>query len=127
MGTPTPLGTKLIRVKSDLFKKTSTPLGNSERVSKRTPKPNRRYVNDETVISSWNEKEDSSEQQSDVEEDVDEESDRTKNRTKTAAPKSVGSAANKEVDKLAPTKRKIRYDERPAPRQHKKVRETVFL
>lgn len=132
IGTPAPPGTKLIRVKSDLFRKTSTPLANSERVSKRTPKPNRRYVNDETVNSStWNEKEVSSEPSDDDGDDADGDEDRLrkspqteptrKNRNRIAVPKSVGSAMNKESDKLALTKRKIQYDERPGPKQHKKV------
>lgn len=127
IGTPAPPGMKLIRVKSDLFKKTSTPVANSERVSKRTPKPNRRYVNDETVNSStWNEKEVSSDQPSEVEdEDRLRKSPQTeptrKNRNRITVPKTVSGAVNKEVDKLALTKRKIVYDERPGPKQHKKV------
>lgn len=102
IGTPAPPGTKLIRVKSDLFRKTSTPIANnSERVSKRTPKPNRRYVNDETVNSStW--KDDSPAQQSDADEGED----------KVPGPKSR--TINKSL------KRKI-VDEKPGPRHTKKV------
>lgn len=122
IGTPAASGTKLIRVKSDLFKKTSTPLNNSERVSKRTPKPNRRYVNDETIISSsWNEKEITSEEVEESEEDRKSPPAEPirKNRVKIG-PKSVINAA-KEKDRLAASKRKILYDEKPGPKQHKKV------
>lgn len=132
IGAPAPPGMKLIRVKSDLFKKTSTPLGNSERSSKRTPKPNRRYMNEETVnTSTWNEKEVSSDQQSEDEDRL-RKSPQTeptrKNRNRIAVvPKTVGGTVNKEVDTLALTKRKIVYDERPGPKQHKKVSITETL
>lgn len=128
IGTPAPPGTKLTRVKNEIFKKTSTPVGNNERLSKRTPKPNRRYVNEETVnTSTWNEKETSSNPTSDEEEEEDrpQRSPQTeptrKSRSRIAAPKTVGGTVNKEVDRLAIKKRKIANDERPAPRQHKKV------
>lgn len=124
IGTPAPPGTKLIRVKSDLFRKTSTPVASSERVSKRTPKPNRRYLDNETVVSSaWMEKEDSPAQQSNADDDEDgktTESNR-KNRNKIPGPKSR--TVDKGEDKLL--KRKL-VDERPGPRQHKKVRVSVF-
>lgn len=133
IGAPAPPGTKLIRVKSDLFRKTSTPMSKNERVSKRTPKPNRRYVNDETVNSStWNEKEENSSNERSNEDEEEDDEDRKspptttlrKNRNRIPVPKSVAAAMDKELDKMATKKRK-RVDERPGPRQHKKV--SVFF
>lgn len=138
IGAPPPPGTKLIRVKSDLFRKTPTPqsVGNSGRLSKRTPKPNRRYVNDETLNSStWNDKEVSSEQQSEEESEEDEtvrqRSPQTeptrKNRNRIAVPKTVGSSVHRELEKVTLTKRKIDYDdEKPTTKQNKKVRKTIL-
>lgn len=137
IGTPPPPGTKLIRVKNDLFKKSSTPQssGSSERVSKRTPKPNRRYVNEETLNSStWHDKNVSSDEQSE-EEDVDsrkkipQTEPTRKNRNRTAVPKTVGGIVHKELDKGALTKRKIDYesDEKSAAKQLKKVSELDFM
>lgn len=135
-GKPATPGTKLLGIKNDLFRKTSTPLSNNsgERLSKRTPKPNRRYVNDETLnSSSWPDKAESSEQQSD-EEDADDvesnvpQSEPTKKiRNRIPAPKSVTAKLNKGADKVALTKRKIVYDERPGPKQSKKVRMSFDL
>ncbi|KAJ6634704.1 hypothetical protein Bhyg_13281 [Pseudolycoriella hygida] len=126
LGAPPPPGTKLIRVKSDLFRKVVAPPVTSERVSKRTPKPNRRYMNDDTVSSTtWHEREISSGQPS--EEEIENERPKSpqteptrKNRNRVVAPKTVATATNKESDKLALTKRKISYDEKPSPKQHKK-------
>lgn len=146
IGAPPPPGTKLIRVKSDLFKRTSIPqsIENSGRLSKRTPKPNRRYVNDETLNSStWNEKELSSGQQSEEEGEEDEDNDDNnrqrspqteptrKNRNRIAVPKTVGSSSvHKELEKVTLTKRKIDYDdddEKSATKQNKKVSKIDFI
>lgn len=129
IGAAPPPGTKLIRVKSDLFKKapTPTPSTNSERVSKRTPKPNRRYVNEETVFTStW--KEASSEEQSENEEvNRRQKSPQTeptrKNRISVTAPKTVAGTSKKGgTEKVALTKRKIEYDY--DEKQNKKVSKT---
>ncbi|XP_037038335.1 AF4/FMR2 family member 4 [Bradysia coprophila] len=121
IGTPAPPGTKLIRVKSDLFRKTSTPLATSERASKRTPKPNRRYVNEETVITStWMEKEDSSVQPSEIDDDDEDMDERMAESNRKGGNKIPGPRSrtmNKGADKLLKRKN---FDEKPGPRQHKK-------
>ncbi len=118
----TPAATKVSRMKNDMSKnKTSTPLfATNERISKRTPKPNRRYVNDETInSSSWNEKEEQSEADEDEDNDDEMEEEDQKSRNRIPAPKSVAAALNKAAEKLALSKRKIVYDERPGPKSKK--------
>lgn len=138
LGAPPAPGTKLIRVKSDLFKKTVSPLlGPSERLSKRTPKPNRRYVNDETLnTSTWHDKNAESENETSENDDASVVNNRRQKsphtepvrrlRTSVVAPKTVAGVVKKgQSEKVALTKRKIEndYDQKSASKQ-KKVSKT---